>query len=107
MTTARGNYRFAYLYQNQKMESFLDSHVRFFNHVGGVHKEIVYDNMKVAVAKFVSKTEKEPTEDLLKLSMYYGFKYRFCNARRGNEKDYVERSVEYVRRYKELLKVLM
>ena len=29
MTTAKGNYRFAYLYQNQKMESFLDSHVRF------------------------------------------------------------------------------
>lgn len=98
MTTAKGNYRFAYLYQNQKMESFLDSHVRFFNHVGGVHKEIVYDNMKVAVAKFVSKTEKEPTEELLKLSMYYGFQYRFCNARRGNEKGHVERSVEYVRR---------
>lgn len=98
MTTAKGNYRFAYLYQNQKMESFLDSHVRFFNHVGGVHREIAYDNMKVAVARFVSKTEKEPTEDLLKLSMYYGFKYRFCNARRGNEKGHVERSVEYVRR---------
>ncbi len=98
MTTAKGNYRFAYLYQNQKMESFLDSHVRFFNHVGGVHNEIVYDNMKVAVARFVSKTEKEPTEDLLKLSMYYGFNYRFCNARRGNEKGHVERSVEYVRR---------
>ncbi|MCG4586803.1 IS21 family transposase, partial [Anaerosalibacter bizertensis] len=27
-----------------------------------------------------------------------GFKYRFCNARRGNEKGHVERSVEYVRR---------
>ena len=98
MTTAKGNFRFAYLYQNQKMESFLDSHVRYFNHVGGVHKEIVYDNMKVAVAKFVSKTEKTPTEDLLKLSMYYGFNYRFCNARRGNEKGHVEKSVEYVRR---------
>lgn len=98
MTTAKGNYRFAYLYQNQKMESFLDSHVRFFNHVGGAHKEIVYDNMKVAVKRFVSKTEKEPTEDLLKISMYYGFNYRFCNARRGNEKGHVERSVEYVRR---------
>lgn len=58
MTTAKGNYRFAYLYQNQKMESFLDSHVRFFNHVGGVHKQIVYDNMKVAVARFVTRTEK-------------------------------------------------
>ena len=98
MTTAKGNYRFAYLYQNQKMESFLDSHVRFFNLVGGVHKEIVYDNMKVAVARFVSKTEKTPTEDLLKLSMYYGFNYRFCNARRGNEKGHVEKSVEYIRR---------
>lgn len=98
MTTAKGNYRFAYLYQNQKMESFLDSHVRFFNHVGGVHKEIVYDNMKVAVARFVSKTEKIPTDDLLKISMYYSFKYRFCNARRGNEKGHVEKSVEYVRR---------
>ncbi|MBU5426151.1 IS21 family transposase [Tissierella pigra] len=98
MVTAKGNYRFAYLYQNQKMESFLDSHVRFFNHIGGVHKEIVYDNMKVAVKRFVTKTEKEPTEELLKLSMYYGFNYRFCNARRGNEKGHVERSVEYVRR---------
>ena len=58
MTTAKGNYRFAYLYQNQKMESFLDSHVRFFNHVGGVHKEIVYDNMKVAVKRFVTRSEK-------------------------------------------------
>ncbi|WP_146108428.1 transposase [Enterococcus faecium] len=28
----------------------------------------------------------------------YGFNYRFCNARRGNEKGHVERSVEYVRR---------
>src|SRR6056297_3178014 len=54
--------------------------------------------MKVAVARFVSKTEKIPTEDLLKISMYYGFKYRFCNTRRGNEKGHVERSVEYIRR---------
>ena len=98
ITTAKGNYRLAYLYQNQKMESFLDSHVRFFNHVGGVHREMVYDNMKVAVARFVSRTEKIPTDDLLKISMYYGFSYRFCNARRGNEKGHVEKSVEYVRR---------
>ena len=98
IATAKGNYRFAYLYHNQKMESFLDAHVKFFNVVGGVHKTVVYDNMKVAVAKFVSRTEKEPTEDLLKLSMYYGFKYRFCNAKKGNEKGHVEKSVEYIRR---------
>ncbi len=97
-TSAKGNYRYANMYHNQKMESFLDSHVKFFNHTGGVYQTVVYDNMKVAVKKFVSKTEKEPTEDLLKLSLYYGFRYRFCNNYKGNEKGHVERSVEYIRR---------
>jgi hypothetical protein len=32
------------------------------------------------------------------LAAYYGFRIRFCNVRRGNEKGNVERSVEYVRR---------
>ena len=97
-TSAKGNYRYANLYHNQKMESFLDSHVKFFNEIKGVYQTVVYDNMKVAVKKFVSKTEKEPTEDLLKLSLYYGFRYRFCNPRSGNEKGHVERSIEYIRR---------
>ncbi|MTI47253.1 MAG: IS21 family transposase [Firmicutes bacterium] len=97
-TSAKGNYRFSKLYHNQKMENFLDAHVQFFNQIDGVYQEVVYDNMKVAVKRFVSKSDKEPTEDLLKLSLYYGFKYRFCNARKGNEKGHVERSVEYVRR---------
>ena len=95
---AKSNYRYAKLYHNQKMESFLDAHVNFFEHVGGVYKTVVYDNMKVAVKKFVSKTEKEPTDDLLKLSLYYNFSYRFCNVNKGNEKGHVERSVEYIRR---------
>jgi len=98
MTTAKGSCHFARLYENQKMESFLDSHVRGLKHFGGVHKEIVYDNMKVAVKRFVSRTEKEITEDLMKISMYYGFETRLCNARKGNEKGHVEKGVEYVRR---------
>lgn len=95
---AIGNNRFAYLYHNQKMESFLDVHVRFFKEMQGVHRTLVYDNMKVAVKRFVTKNEKEPTEDLLKLSLYYGFRYRFCNIAKGNEKGKIERSVEYIRR---------
>lgn len=97
-TTAKSSYRYAHIYENQKIENFLDSHVKFINHVGGVYKTFVYDNMKQAVKKFVSKTEKVPTEDLLKLSLYYGFNFRFCNIRSGNEKGHVERSVEFVRR---------
>ena len=59
---------------------------------------MVYDNMKVAVKRFVGLTEKEPTAALTELSIYYGFRFRFCNIRSGNEKGHVERSVEYIRR---------
>jgi len=97
-TTAKGDYRSGDLYYSQKTECFLDTHANFFCEVKGVYKEIVYDNTRVAVARFVGRHEKEPTEALLKLSLYYGFKFRFCNNYRANEKGHVERSVEYIRR---------
>ncbi|KRQ85770.1 Integrase core domain protein [Caloramator mitchellensis] len=97
-TTAKSNYRYAVIMPKQNTQCFQESHAKFFEHVGGVFKTMVYDNMKVAVKKFVGLNEKEPTEGLLKLSIYYGFKFRFCNVRRGNEKGHVEKSVEYIRR---------
>jgi len=97
-TSAFGNYRFAVLFSNQKSECFVEAHATFFTHLGGTYQTMVYDNMKVAVKRFVGRQEKEPTEALLKLSTYYGFSFRFCNTRSGNEKGHVERSVEYVRR---------
>lgn len=98
-TCAFSNYRWAFLFYRQDMASFLLSHVLFFEHIGYVPVEMLYDNMRVAVARFSYRpSEKQPTEALLKLSTYYQFRYRFCNVRRGNEKGHVERSVEYVRR---------
>ena len=97
-TMAKSNFRFAYLYKNENSQSFVDAHIRFFEHIGGVPKCMVYDNMKVAVAKFVGRTEKEATETLKKLSVYYCFNYRFCNIRSGNEKGHVENSVDFIRR---------
>jgi len=64
----------------------------------GVYNQMVYDNMRVAVAKFVGKYEKEPTKALLRLRCHYQYSHRFCNAYRGNEKGHVEQSVEYIRR---------
>ena len=97
-TMAKSNFRFAYLYNNENTQSFVDAHIRFFEYIGGVPKCMVYDNMKVAVAKFVGRTEKEATIALKKLSVYYGFNYRFCNICSGNEKGHVENSVDFVRR---------
>ncbi len=98
-TCAYSNYRWARLYFRQDMCSFLHAHAEFFGHTCGVSTEVVYDNMRTAVAKFaVRAADKRPTDDLLRISVYYGFNYRFCNARSGNEKGHVERSVEVVRR---------
>lgn len=97
-TAAYSNYRWARLFPKQNTGCFLEAHAAFFKHISGNHRTVVYDNTRVAVAKFVGHTEKEPTEALLKLSIYYKFRFRFCNAYSGNEKGHVERSVEFVRR---------
>lgn len=97
-TSAYSNYRYASIYQRQDTLAFMESHVAFFEFTQGVYRQMVYDNMRVAVAKFIGKHEKEPTQALLQLRGHYQFTHRFCNAYRGNEKGHVERSVEYIRR---------
>lgn len=97
-TSAFGNYRWSKLFHRQDTLAFSQSHIDFFSYTNGVYHEMVYDNMRVVISKFVGRTEKEPTVALLELSNYYKFHYRFCNTRKGNEKGHVERSVEYIRR---------
>lgn len=97
-TSAYGNYRWARLFPKQNTSCFLEAHAHFFKEIGGVFRTVVYDNTRVAVKRFIGKSDKEPTDALLKLSMYYKFEYRFCNAYSGNEKGHVERSVELIRR---------
>lgn len=97
-TSSYGNYRYARLYVRQDTLAFMESHNDFFAHIGGVFHEMVYDNMRVAIAEFVGRTEKHPTVALTNLAGWFQFRWRFCNVRRGNEKGHVERSVEFVRR---------
>jgi len=97
-TSAFSNYRFALIFERQDSLAFKEAHICFFEHIGGVYQQMVYDNMRVAIAKFVGRSEKTPTEGLLQLSRWYQYQWRFCNAAKGNEKGHVERSVEYVRR---------
>lgn len=96
-TFAYSNARWAYLFHHQNTLAFMESHRNFFRDIRGVPHMMVYDNMRVAVKKFVEK-EKVPTDALLRMENYYHFTHRFCNIRSGNEKGHVERSVEYVRR---------
>lgn len=97
-TATYSNYRHGDLYSRQDMLAFMESHNNFTQHVGGVYHEMVYDNMRVAIAKFVGRYEKQPTRALTNLAGWYHFRWRFCNVQRGNEKGHVERTVEVIRR---------
>ncbi len=99
LSSPAGEFRWAYLYKNQKKEAFMDSHVKFFEMVSGVYKEVVYDNMRNVVKKFIGKNKKELNEDLIKMSIYYGFNINVTNCFKGNEKGYVEGSVKIIRNY--------
>ena len=87
--------RKAYLFHRQDTLAFMESHRTCFKDINGVPHTMVYDNMRVAVV-FDDK-EKKPTVALQRLSNYYSYQWRFCNARAGWEKGNVERSVDYVR----------
>lgn len=96
-TCAYSNYRFSMLFEHQNTLAYQESHRSFFSHIQGVLTEMVYDNMRVAIKSFVGG--KTPTRALTGLCAFYGFNYRFCNIRKGNEKGHVERSVDVVRKY--------
>ena len=92
-----GKFRWCKLYTNQKKPVFMDSHVKFFEFMKGCYREVVYDNMKNVVTKFIGKTEKELNPDLIKMSAYYGFSINVTNCFSGNEKGTVEKSVDVLR----------
>ena len=75
----------------------MDAHVKFFEMIGGVYREVVYDNMRNVVTRFIGKNEKLLNEDLLKMSIYYGFNINVTNCFKGNEKGSVENSVKFIR----------
>lgn len=97
-TSAYSNYRYAIVLPKEDMTSFIHAHVNFFKNTGGVFKRMDYDNLATAVKRFRGRSDRELTDDFMKMSIYYQFKSRFCNIAKGNEKGHVERSVEYVRR---------
>ena len=97
LSSPGSDFRWLYLYTNQKKDVFMDSHVKFFEMLGGSYKEVVYDNMKNVVSKFIGKNEKQLNEDLIKLSIYYGFTINVTNCFKGNEKGHVEGSVKMLR----------
>jgi transposase len=90
-------FRWAYLYSDQKQQVFLDSHVRFFEMTKGTWKEVVYDNMKNVVTRFIGRSEKEINPKLRDLALFYNFEINVTNCFSGHEKGSVEGTVKFIR----------
>lgn len=79
------------------MASFLTSLHRALEYIGGVPREILFDNAKVVVSERVGNIVRF-SEDLLHLALAYGFTPRACWTYDAETKGKVESQVKYVRR---------
>lgn len=81
---------FAWLYDRQDQIAFLDGHVRAFAHFGGASARIVYDNLRAAVAKFLTGSERKLAPRFEALVAHYAFEPCFARPRTGHDKGGVE-----------------
>src|SRR6202165_458035 len=79
-------------------EAFLEGHVRAFAYFGGVPRQILYDNTKLAVAKILGGGERKKTQAFSELQSHYLFEEKFGRPGKGNDKGKVEGLVGYARR---------
>ena len=88
---------FVKAYPRETTEAFLDGHVSAFEFYGGVPLSILYDNLKIAVAKICGDGKRERTRAFTELVSHYLFKDRFGRPGKGNDKGKVEGLVKFSR----------
>jgi transposase len=87
---------YARFFWDQKLESFLWGHVEAFEALGGVSRELLYDNLKsVVLERDGDHVRYHP--HILELAGHYHFAPKPCAPYRGNEKGKVERTIQYLR----------
>ena len=85
-------------YPAETTEAFLDAHVSAFAFLGGTPQSVLYDNTKLAVARFLGDGRRKRTRAFTELQSHYLFEDRFGRPGKGNDKGKVESLVGYVRR---------
>jgi transposase len=80
----------------QSFETFVRCHMHAFVALGGVAREIAYDNLATAVAEHDGRLVRFLPR-FLGFAREYGFYPRACNPAAGWEKGKVERAIGYVR----------
>ena len=88
---------FVKAYPRETTEAFLDGHVSAFAFFGGVPLSLLYDNLKIAVARICGDGKRERTRAFTELVSHYLFADRFGRPGKGNDKGKVEGLVKYSR----------
>ena len=88
---------FVKAYPRETTEAFLDGHVSAFAFFGGVPLSLLYDNLKIAVAKICGDGKRERTRAFTELVSHYLFADRFGRPGKGNDTGKVEGLVKYSR----------
>jgi transposase len=91
------NYTFARAYANERTESFLDAHVRAFEHLGGVPELLVPDNLKTGV-KRPDRYEAEIYAPYAELAAHYGAVVLPTRVAKPRDKAKVEVGVQIAER---------
>ena len=81
---------------DQTLETFTFCHTLAFNVLGGVPREILYDNLKSVVLERVGDHIRFHPR-ILDVAGYYHFAPKPCAPYRGNEKGKVERLIQFIR----------
>ena len=81
----------------QHLASVLRCHMRAFDELGGVPRQILYDRMKTAVLGEDQARHVIYHPRLLELAEHYGFRPRACAPYRAKTKGKVERPFSYIR----------
>lgn len=89
---------FAWASPTEKLEAFLEGHIRAFRWFRGVPRECVYDNPKTAVVRILKGPERDEHFRFSSLRAHYLFDSQFCGAAQPQEKGSVENVAGYVRR---------
>lgn len=97
MTLGFSRHQYAELVFDQKIETWIELHVRAFEWFGGTVKRVVLDNLKSGIIKAVVH-DQEAQRSYRELAEHYGFLISPCRPATPRHKGKVESGVRYVKR---------
>jgi transposase len=97
MTLSYSRHQYVELVFDQKVETWVELHVRAFEWFDGVVKRVILDNLKAGIVKAVLY-DSEAQRSYRELAEHYGFLISPCRPRTPRHKGKVESGVRFVRR---------